>query len=195
MRFRLLVALVAAASVARADSSVGSAAPGPPGRCNDEDGPHWKARRELDGFRRGAFDHGHLVHATPRHLLLAHTRGSNHPAGALVLDRATRASLLSFEGEPRALVEDASGIVIGTLRRDTTGKTPALSFREAKSGNLRWSTTPPGRLLDDAASTVLAGDLLVIAHFHRYATGAACSRSTRAPKRTATSIRCGRARR
>ena len=86
MRSWLLLALLCAAPWAGADSSVGSAAPEPPTRCNYEEAPYWKARRDLDGFRRGAFDHGHLVHATPRHLVLSHIRGEGHPARTLVVE-------------------------------------------------------------------------------------------------------------
>jgi hypothetical protein len=172
MRPWLLLALLAAATPARGDSSVASA-PDPKTRCHFDDGPHWRARRSLDGFRLGDFDHGHLAHATPHHLLLSHIRGEGHPARTLILDRATRAAVLRFDGGSHALVEDAAGTVIGTLRHESDDQRGMLTFRDAKSGATRWTVAPrAGRALGEAASTVLAGDLLILAHFHRHSTGA-----------------------
>jgi len=66
---------------------------------------------------------------------LSHPRSTEHPARTLVLDRATRAPVIS---------------ILGYADRARRGR-----GRRAR----RCRITPPGRTLDDATSTLLAGDL------------------------------------
>jgi len=157
MRGVLLFALVGLARVAAADATLPRTA-------------------TTDARARPAID---LASAMPvaetRAHLLVRQAGSPRPSRvALVVRRGTLALVAALDDEWAAgLVEDAAGTLHGVLSLEPAPSRPASHIRlrlTGTDGRTRWRTVPLA--LADSVTTLVAGDLLVVATFERYGTRA-----------------------
>jgi hypothetical protein len=162
----MLVLALAWPLVAAGDASVGPNA-APRGECDWEKGPFWIARNDpaLQKIRdRLKLE---LVHATARHALYSRTQhGGLHQHESVVIDRASGRELARFYGTASALVENAAGEVVALVGIDF--ESGELSLLEP-TGAVRWRH--PQERWDDSAAAVLDGERLIVARFHRFATG------------------------
>ena len=168
MRTALLLAL-AAASTARADTSVApEIAAAPPARCTFEDGPFWRAYHEMtDEDRRTLVRYDELRDASARYFLFSRWMTSTG-RDARVVDRRTHAVVRTLDVQGLGLVEDRDGALVGVLTLDRR----QLALVDAKSGQPRWRVPAPRGLQYDGFSALVDGDRLILANYHRDATGA-----------------------
>ena len=161
---RALALSLLLSTVARADTSVAlPAADFDAKKCSMNDGPFrraWDSEpvRRLPGF--------HLMQAPGRHHVLFGD-GSRNAFRSVAIDVRTDKQVLALPAENAALVEDAAGELFGLLEiRRERPSTLQLTMH----GGARWTARADG--WGDSATTLVAGDLLVIALYHRIATGA-----------------------
>jgi hypothetical protein len=161
---RALAALLLLSTVARADTSV--ALPGAdfdPKKCSMNDSPY---RRAWESRRFGGIPPLRLMQAPGRHHILV-SDGTRNVMESVAIDQRTGARVMQIPVENAALVEDAAGELVGMLeiRREAPS-----TLRLTMHGGGRWTARTDG--WGDSATTLVAGDLLVVALFHRIATGA-----------------------
>lgn len=106
---------------------------------------------------------------TARHLLFASTFSSKKHAE--IVERDGGKTVASAATQDAAIVEDEAGKLLGMViigeRRD--GKCELQL--QSPQGQARWKAPVSIDGFGDSASIVVAGELLVVAHFHRIATG------------------------
>ena len=135
-------------------------------RCASEDGAYARGLGLplVKSWKNPAL---HFAYATPRALLFASWWDQPQPHAALI-DVTSGTRLLDVADTPAAIVEDASGALLGLLVVDAGGH--QLRLLDGKTGAVRWRT-PIIDLFADAASVRVDGDRLLVALFHRNATG------------------------
>jgi len=106
---------------------------------------------------------------SPHHLLFATSFGTQKRASVLSRDGGKVEA--SVAAQDVAIVEDEAGKLLGVLllgERDGGKRQLQL---QTPQGAARWKVQPLIEGFGDSASVVVAGDLLIVAHFHRIATG------------------------
>jgi hypothetical protein len=172
MRLALTLTFTLTVGLAHADTSIAPAAPDAElAKCTGTDGPYrndWQSAEVKKLTPLGL----HLkVAAGKRHLLYA-TSHFDKPKRAVVVERTSGKTVATVAGEEDvALVEDDGGKLVGVLALHDTHPAPRHLQLYAPSGEPRWKMQPLLEGWSDSAATLVAGDLLVIAHFHRIATG------------------------
>lgn len=138
-------------------------------RCGVEDGPYWRrVATRSDFIETGSAPNRHrlaVVQVTAHHHVAITPPEST--SAALVFDRAGRVLLES--DAPGAVVEDARGELAGYVHFDLAGGRVQLidaRGRPAWTRPLREAT-----LGGSDGAAVVTGDLLVVALFHRLASG------------------------
>jgi PQQ-like domain len=172
------LALLAIARVAFADAAVPVSVPVPVpvpvpvagGVCPPIDGPAtqaWKsplAKRLADRLPIG-------VPVSPRHVTDHHVLySSDHGYPRSVLLDANGRLLLDTPQRTVAVVEDPSGRALGLLALHP-GERGGIALLSPSNGERLWAS-PRGIGGADSASVALAGDTLLIALYHRIASGA-----------------------
>lgn len=167
IRIALLLALVVS-SAARADTSVApDGAAAPPARCTYEDGPFWRAYQALtDDDRKKLLPYEEYRDASARYLL--GSRSTASPRSTRVLDKRTHRVVRTFDVHALGLVEDRAGALVGVLTLDRR----QIALIDAGTGKPRWRVTAPAGVRDESFSALVDGDRLILANYHRYATGA-----------------------
>ncbi len=176
----VVLCLLFAAPGALADSSVaaGDAALG--AECSFEDGPHWKRRSAIMlgpcAERRVGCDEpriknvapfGNLQHAAGGHLLF--TRDW-HKGGSALVTASDMHVIWEWQRHLTALAIDGERL-IGEVQLERLGSgTTEINFYEPISDKKRWTVQGLHRG-DDSAATLVDGNQLILATFHRIATG------------------------
>lgn len=110
---------------------------------------------------------------TARHLLFANSFDAKKRA--VIVERDSGKTVASAAAQDVAIVEDEAGKLLGIAilgeRRD--GKRELQL--QSKEGQARWKAPVAIDGFGDSASIVVAGDLLIVAHYHRIATGSGLS--------------------
>ena len=168
IRAALLFAL-AVASTAHADTSVAAdAAAAPPARCTYEDGPFWRAYHALtDDEHRKLAPFDELRDVSAHYLLYAWALKPSDVRGSRVLDRRTHALVRAFDLGVEALVEDRAGALLGVLALQRG----QLVLIDARTSKPRWRVAAPAGVRDESFRALVDGDRLILANYHRYATG------------------------
>jgi hypothetical protein len=150
-------------TVARADTTLPNGAHLPE-RCSSDDSPFWRAwHTERD---RGGAGFA-LKHASEHFLLYV----SAEKKSLRVLDRRTHARVLENPGTADAVVEDERGNLVGLLALDNSSQTIGRVQLIPTASHPAWISVIDN-LHGNSAATLLVGNTLVVASFHRYATGA-----------------------
>lgn len=167
IRTALLLLALGLSSTARADTSVAAdGAIAPPARCTYEDGPFWRGYQALTADDRNKVaPYDEYRDASARYLLYSR---SITPRYTHVLDKRTHAVVRTFDVQAVALVEDRAGALVGVL----TLERRQLALIDATSGQRRWRVAAPPAVRDESFSALVDGDRLILANYHRYATGA-----------------------
>jgi hypothetical protein len=117
---------------------------------------------------------------TPKGLYLKQATGCNHllftaafenPKRAVVVQRDTGKTVATLPLAGAAIVEDEGGKLLGILALKEVSPGQLRLQLYAPSGAPRWTTPPVLDDFGDSASVLVAGELLILAHFHRIATG------------------------
>jgi len=167
----VLIVWLCAVTLARADSSVAPSDDGAsfdPARCTMAQGPYARAWQD-QAIKRLAPKGLYLHQAAGRRHLLFSSSFFDQPKQSVAIDR-TGKRLVTIAERNAALVEDERGNLIGLLALGEVGESP-IHLQLHTAAGPRWPAMP---LVDrgiDTATTLVAGDLLVVAFFHRIATG------------------------
>jgi hypothetical protein len=168
MRALIIVLL---ASTAYADSSVTAGEAFEPSKCTMEQGPlrkDWNAADIKKLEPKGT----HLYQAAGKKHLLFSSGYFDKPAKSVIVERNSGKTVLTLDKVSRsALVEDASGALLGLLALRDVGDAPTHLMLHKPDGKEAWSMQPLVDRNSDSATTLVAGDLLIVAFFHRIATG------------------------
>jgi hypothetical protein len=163
MRALVLAIVLALGGVAAADATVSPAREAKPS-CTIDDTLYWRAASRLG---RALDKDGWALAAVGRRHVAATQRFTKGPS-TRVLRTTTLEAVASFANDRVAgVVEDAEGELTGLVAVDESTKTLSLLDRK---GRLR---TTPVASNGNGAIGLSAGDIVVIAIFHRIATGAA----------------------
>jgi outer membrane protein assembly factor BamB len=160
---RLLI-LMMMVGTAYADSTISSDTPAL--KCSFEDGPHWKKRATLmrDPRLKNIAPFSNFVHAGGKDLLFEHDGKSALVTAAdmhVIWEWPHRLTALAVEGDR----------LRGEVRIERSkGGTTAISFYEPISYKRRWQVEGLHHG-EDSAATLVDGDHLILATFHRIATG------------------------
>jgi hypothetical protein len=160
---RSLALLLAFTSVAGADTSVAPDRSIIPADCDNQQGPFWRARREMrDGWHPGRVRLDGLRDVSATHAL--YTPPTRGLGAAHVFDRVTGSDAIFTAGV--ALVEDRAGVLLGVLAIDK-----GLALVET-GGKQRWLVPSSATRLGESLHTRVDGDRLVVASFDREVSGA-----------------------
>jgi hypothetical protein len=163
--------LLLVASSAYADSSVNGADAFEPTKCTMNDGPlrkDWSAADIKKLEPKGT----HLYQAAGKKHLLFSSGYFDKPAKSVVVERKSGKTVMTLEKVSRsAVVEDASGKLLGLLALREVGEAPAHLMLHTPDGKEAWPAQPLVDRFNDSATALVTGDLLIIAFFHRIATG------------------------
>jgi hypothetical protein len=163
----LLLSLVVPGG-ARAQAADVSAGRLDPGLCSREQVPYFRDSR-AEPVKQLTPQGLYFKQGTARHLLFATSFGT--PQRAAVLKRDGGKAVASAAAQDVAIVEDEAGKLLGLLLLgERSGGKRQLQL-QTPQGEARWKVQPVIAGFGDSASVVVAGDLLIVAHFHRIATG------------------------
>jgi hypothetical protein len=174
---RALLALVAAlplAGVAHADATVAAPPTADPlARCTMQDGPIRRAwASKLDEKARAAGGPSVSLSAIGRRHLLLTSWWSDKPPRTVILRAGELERVATLEGtRAPGLVEDEGGALIGVLAIDGLKNRDEQLRLLALDGTTRWTSPPLPLAGADSVVVAATGDLLVVATFHRIATG------------------------
>ncbi len=169
MRALALVALVVAPWAASADTSV-TAPPPPAGQplvCGAERGPYWAQASDPAIQKLGEKLKLYFAQSSPRRLLFTSSMWRREH-GAAVLDAKSHDVIARVDDNAVALVEDSAGRLVGLLAVDADAG--ELRLVDPATGRARWRTSQKG-YRDDSAIAIVDGGQLIVATWHRIATG------------------------
>jgi len=156
-----------------------------PKKCSMQDGP---LRRDWDNALAKKLTPAgmHLSQAAGKqHLLFSTGAWRKHDERSVVLNRDGK-TITTLPGEPdAALVEDEGGKLVGVLALHDVYPAPRHLQLYSPRAEPQWKMQPLLDGMSDSATVLLAGDLLIVAHFHRIATGSgliALDRNTGTPR-------------
>jgi hypothetical protein len=166
----MLTLALAYVSTALADATVTPAAPKlDPTRCTYQDAPLFRDSQS-DEVKRLTPTGLYLKQAAGRrHLLFTSAFGS--PKRAVVRERGSGKTVATLPFLAAAIVEDDDGKLLGILTLEEAGSGQSRLQLYAPSGAPRWKAPPSLDGFGDNASALVVGELLIVAHFHRIATG------------------------
>lgn len=176
--------LLAGTSVTQAEQAAAPAATKlDPARCTHEVAPYLRDSR-AEALTRLAPKGLYLKQAAGRrHLLFATSFGT--PKRSAVVERESGKTVVTLPVQDTALVEDPSGKLLYVLSLEEQGAGKRRLQLHTPDGVPRWKQAPVIEEFGDSASVLVADDLLIVAHFHRIATGSslhAFDLSTGAPR-------------
>lgn len=141
-----------------------------PARCTHDQVPYLRDSR-TESLTRLAPKGLYLRQAAGRrHLLFATSFGT--PKRSVVVERESGKTVMTLPLQDTALVEDPSGTLLYVLALEESGPGRRRLQLHAPDGGPRWKQAPVVEELGDSASVLVADELLIVAHFHRIATGA-----------------------
>lgn len=140
-----------------------------PARCTHEHAPYWSDSRAA-AITRLAPSGLYLKQAAGRRHLLFSTSYSK-PKRSVVVERESGKTVATLPLQDTALVEDESGKLLFVLGLEELGPGKRRLQLYTPTGEPRWKTAPVLEEFGDSASVLVAGELLVVAHFQRIATG------------------------
>ncbi len=149
-----------------ADASV-KAGPSAAVKCDYEQGPFETGRRDPELTKLGEKLKMTFAQATARHLLFVKGRWTNERM-AVVLDAKSKRAIVWVTDQVVALVEDSAGELVGLLAVDEDARELRLTY--AQGGEVQWRHSQGG-YSDDSAAVIVDGEQLIIATWHRIATG------------------------
>lgn len=165
----LLMLLLPAALAHAEPAAAPTAAKLDPARCTHEQVPYLRDSRN-EAIKRLAPKGLYLRQAAGRrHLLFATSFGT--PKRSVVIERDSGKSVVTLPLQDTALVEDPSGRLLYVLSLEELGPGKRRLQLHAPDGAPRWKQAPVLQEFGDSASVLVADELLLVAHFHRIATG------------------------
>lgn len=170
----LVVTMVSAiATTAHADVKAPAPVGDPLARCTMEDGPLRRAwASKLDERARAAAGGFVALAGIGRSHLLLSSWWHDKPARTVVLRAGSLERVAVLEGtRAAALVEDEGGALVGLLTIDAAKNRDEQLRLVGIDGKTRWTSPPLALGGADSAVVIAHGDLLLVATFHRIATG------------------------
>jgi hypothetical protein len=164
----LLLTLVTAA---RADTSIATTAPDfDPKKCSMSDAPYQRDLVRIAELKLPARQGLYMKQAAGRlHALYATSFIESKPR-AVAYDLRTRKEVATVDTDQAALVENTAGDLVGILTFRHVDPAPRHLMLWA-DGKEQWLAQPLVETWGDSATTLVSGDLLVVAFYHRIATG------------------------
>lgn len=164
-----LTALLAGTPAAHAEPAAAAAPKLDPAQCTHEHAPYWRDSRS-EALIRLAPKGLYLKQAAGRrHLLFSTSFGT--PKRSVVIERESGKTVVTLPFQDTALVEDPSGKLLYVLVLEEMGPGKRRLQLYTPAGTPRWQQAPGLEEFGDSASVLVADDLLIVAHFHRIATG------------------------